>query len=223
MARVRKERREQQRGYDREIEEDGGAGSGGEAVVGVEDAGEQRLDRHEREIGEGDAGERHGEIEADRIVGEAGGEQAHHLRREDEGKRQQHEIDGDQRRGDLIGEQLSGGKPSLLQGARISGDESRGKRAFGEDGAEMVGKPEGDEEGVGQRPGAQHRSHDHIADEAGEARDEGEPADRGDAPDHEEKPRNARQIRHARRAFPWKQRCLGRIGLSVPGRVKLLA
>ena len=173
VARVREERREQQRGDDRQIEQDGRARGGGEPVIGIEDAGEQRLDRHEREIGEGDAGERHGEIEADRIVGETRREQADHLRREDERKRQQHEIDGDQRRGDLIGEQLGGGKPGLLQGARIGGDEGRGKRAFGEDGAEMVGKPEGDEEGVGQRPGAQHRGHDHVADEAGEARDEG--------------------------------------------------
>ena len=208
---------------DRQVEQNRRAGRGGEAIIGIEDAGEQRLDRHEREIGEGDAGQRHGEIEADRIVGETRREQADHLWREHQRKRQQHEIDGDQRRGDLVGEQLGGGKPGLLQGARIGRNEGRGKGAFGEDGAEMVGQPEGDEEGVGQRPGAQHRGHDHVANEAGEAGDEGEPADRGDASDHGEKPRNARWNRHARRAFPRKQRDLGRIGLPVPGRVKLLA
>ncbi len=184
VARVGEKRREQERGDDRQIEQDGRAGRGGEAIIGVEDAGEQRLDRHQREIGKGDAGERHGEIEADRIVGETGRQQADHLRREDQRQRQQHEIDGDQRRGDLVGEQLGGGKPGLLERARIGRHEGRGEGALGEDGAEMVGKPEGDEEGVGQRPRAQHRGHDHVADEAGEARDEGEPADRGDAPDH---------------------------------------
>ena len=149
VARVREKRREQQRGDDRQIEQDGRARRGGKPIIGIEDAGEQRLDRYQREIGEGDAGERHGEIVADRIVGETRRQQADHLRGEDERKRQQHEIDGDQRRGDLIGEQFGGGEPGLLQGARIGGNEGRGKCAFGEDGAEMVGQPEGDEEGVG--------------------------------------------------------------------------
>jgi hypothetical protein len=56
--------------------------------------------------------------------------------------------------------------------------------ALGEDGAEMVGKPESDEEGVGDRPGAQDRGHDHVADEAREARDERKPANGGDTSDH---------------------------------------
>ncbi len=166
VAGVGEERRQQQRGDDRQIEQDGRAGGGGEPVIGIEDAGEQRLHRHQREIGKGDAGERHGEIVARRIVVETRRQQADHLRGEDQREREQHEIDGDQRRGDLVGEQLGGGEPSLLEGARISGHEGRGERPFGEDGAEMVGQPEGDEEGVGHGPGAQHRRHDHVADEA---------------------------------------------------------
>ena len=167
---------------DRQVEEDGRAGGGGKAVIGVEDAGEQRLHRHQRQIGKGDAGQRHGEVEARGI--ETRGEQADHLRGEDHGDGQQHEIDDDQRRGDLVGEELGGGDARLLERARIGRHEGRGERAFGEDGAEMVGQPEGDEEGVGHGAGAEHRRHDHVADEAGEARDEGQPADRGDAPDH---------------------------------------
>ena len=85
---------------------------------------------------------------------------------------------------DLVGEQLGGGEPRLLQRARIGRHEGRGERPLGEDGAEMVGQPEGDEEGVGHRAGAEHRRHDHVADEAGQARDQGQSADRGDAPDH---------------------------------------
>ena len=102
MARVGKERRQQQRGDDRQVEENGRAGGGGEAVIGVEDAGEQGLDRHQRQIREGDAGERHGEIEAGRI--EAGGQHADHFRGEDHGDGQHHQVEGDERRGDLIGE-----------------------------------------------------------------------------------------------------------------------
>ena len=99
-------------------------------------------------------------------------------------KAEQHEVDDDQRRGDLVGEQLGGGKPGLLERTRIGRHEGRSKRALGEDGAEMVGQPEGDEEGVGHGARAEHRRHDHVADEAGEARDERQSADRGDAPDH---------------------------------------
>ena len=182
VAGVGEERRQQQRGDDRQVEEDGRAGGGGKAVIGVEDAGEQRLDRHQREIRKGDAGERHGKLEALRV--ETRREHAHHPRREDHGDGEQHEVDGDQRRADLIGEQLGGGEPRLLQRARIGRHEGRGECPLGEDGAEMVGQPEGDEEGVGHRARAEHRRHDHVADEAGQARDQRQSADRGDAPDH---------------------------------------
>ena len=200
VAGVGEERRQQQRGDDRQVEKDGRAGGGGEAVIGVQNAGEQRLERHQRQIGKGDAGERHGKVEALRV--ETGREHAHHLRREDHGDGEQHEVDGDQRRGDLVGEQLGGGQPRLLQRAGIGRHEGRGERPFGEDGAEMVGQPEGDEEGVGHRARAEHRRHDHVADEAGQARDQGQPADRGDAPDHAANPQDARRDRPALRAFP---------------------
>jgi hypothetical protein len=111
VAGVGEQGREKQRGDDRQVEKNGRAGGGGEAVVGVEDAGEQRLDRHEREIGEGDAGERDGEVEARRIVDEARSEHAHDPWREQQREAQEREIDGDQSRRDLIGEELGGGKP----------------------------------------------------------------------------------------------------------------
>ncbi len=184
VAGIGEQGREKQRGDDRQVEKNGRAGGGGEAVIGVEDAGEQRLDRHEREIGEGDAGERDGKVEARRIVHEARSEHAHDPWREQQRKSQEHEIDGDQSRRDLIGEELGGGKPRLFQGARIGRDEGCRKRPFGEDGAEMVGKAEGNEKGVGHRAGAEDCRHDHVADKTREARDEREPADGGNAPDH---------------------------------------
>ncbi len=76
------------------------------------------------------------------------------------------------------------GSALLLERARVSRHEGGVERAFGEDGAEMVGQAEGDEKGVGHGPGAEHGGHDHVAQEAGEAGDEREPANGGDAPDH---------------------------------------
>ena len=48
----------------------------------------------------------------------------------------------------------------------------------------MVGQPEGDEEGVGDRPGAQYRRQHDVADKAGNARDERKAADRENSLDH---------------------------------------
>ncbi|ODS01638.1 hypothetical protein AUC69_05025 [Methyloceanibacter superfactus] len=184
VAGIGEPRREQQRGDDREIEQHRRAGRRGETVIGVEDAGEQRLERHQRQIGEGDAGERDGQIEALRIADEAGGEKPDHLRREQQRDGEQHQIDGDQGGGDLVGEQLGGRQARFFKRARIGRHEGGGEGPFGEDGAEMVGQAEGHEEGVGHGPGAENGGHDHVTDEAREARDEREPADGGDAPDH---------------------------------------
>ena len=79
---------------------------------------------------------------------------------------------------------LAGVDAGLLERARIGRHEGRGEGALGEDGAEMVGQAEGDEEGVGHRACAKHRGHDHVADEARDAGDERPPADGGDALDH---------------------------------------
>ena len=184
MAGVREEGRQKQGRHHRQIEEDGGAGSRGEAVIGVEDAGEQRLHRNQRQIGKGDAGERHGELEPRRIVDETGGENAHDPRREQKRQSEHHEIDGDERGRDLIGEELGGAEPRLLEGTGIGRHEGRGERALGENGAEVVGKAEGDEKGVGDRACPEDRRHDHVTDKAGKARDQRQTADGGDAPNH---------------------------------------
>ena len=181
---IGEQRREQKRRDDREIEQNGSAGRGGEPAIGVEDAGKQRLNRDKREIGTGDAGQRDGEIEADRIVGKTRREQADDFRRKKQSERERDEVENDQRSGDLVGEELCGRQARLLESARISRHEGGSEGAFGEDGAEMVGQPEGDEEGVGHRSGAEDRGHDHVTNEAGEARDEREAADSGDTSDH---------------------------------------
>ena len=66
---------------------------------------------------------------------------------------------------------FAGLEPALRANARIGGDEGGIERALGENGAEMVGQAEGDEEGVGHRPGAQDRRQHDVAGKAGNARD----------------------------------------------------
>ena len=53
--------------------------------------------------------------------------------------------------------------------------EGRIEGAFGEERAEQVGKAEGDDEGLRHRPGADHGSGHHVADEAERAAHQGEP------------------------------------------------
>ena len=184
VARALEVGRKQKRGDQRDIEQHRRAGGGGETLIGVEHAGKQSLERHEREIGEGDAGERYRHVEAGRVVDETRREDAHHPGREQERERKQHEVDGDECRGDAVGEELGRVDASLLEDTRIGRHEGGGEGALGEDGAEMVGQAEGDEEGVGHGACAQHRGHDHVADEARDAGDERPPADGGDALDH---------------------------------------
>ena len=118
------------------------------------------------------------------VACEARREQPDHLGREEEREREQHDVDGEQRRGDLVGEAPRRRLAVLLERAGIGRHEGGVEGAFGENGAEMVGQAEGDEEGVGDGAGAENGGHDHVADEAREARDERQPADGGDAPNH---------------------------------------
>src|SRR6185437_11658178 len=57
--------------------------------------------------------------------------------------------------------------------------------ALGEQRAEIVGQPEGDEEGVGHRSGTEQRRRQQIAREAEKAADQRQAADRGDATQQE--------------------------------------
>ena len=61
---------------------------------------------------------------------------------------------------------LAGIRPALLADARIGRDEGGVERALGEDRAEMVGQPQGDEKGVGDRPGAKHRRQHDVAEQS---------------------------------------------------------
>ena len=65
--------------------------------------------------------------------------------------------------------------PALLADAGIGRHEGGVEGAFGEDGAEMIGQPQRDEEGIGHRPGAEHRGQHDVADKAGDPRQQRQP------------------------------------------------
>ena len=100
------------------------------------------------------------------------------------GEREQHDLGRQHQREDAVGEQAHRGNAVLLADARIGRHESGVEGAFGEDRAEMIGQPQRDEEGVRDRPGAQHRGEHDVAHEAGEARQQRQAADGRDPADH---------------------------------------
>ena len=63
---------------------------------------------------------------------------------------------------------LRGIGAALLADARIGRHEGGVEGALGEDRAEMIGQPQRDEEGVGDRPGAEDRRQHDVARKAGE-------------------------------------------------------
>ncbi len=103
LPRVREPMGEQQRHDHDDVEQDRRTGRRREPAIGVELARDHGLHRHEQERREGDAGERHGEVVAGRIVRKS--EQANDGGRVDERQRQQHDVDGEQGRRDTIGEE----------------------------------------------------------------------------------------------------------------------
>ena len=177
-------RRQQQRADDADIEHDLRRRRRGEAADGVEHTAHQDDQRDQRQIGEGDAGELHRRRKAHGIVGKTRRHQPHHRRHEDEGEDQQHELGEDEEGEDPVGEDQRGVLPALGRDLGEARHEGGGEGALGEDGAELVGNAEGDEEGIRQRPGAEDRGEHQVAHEAEQAADEGDRRDREDVPDH---------------------------------------
>ena len=118
---------------------------------------------------------------------EARRQQRNHLRREGERDREQHDLDRDHHGENAVGEQLRRVRPVLGADARIGRNEGGVERTFGEDRAEMIGQPQRDEEGVGDRAGAEDRRQHDVARESGDARKQREAADGENASDHDRK------------------------------------
>ena len=150
----------------------------------VENAAPERHQRDQQQIGKGDARQRDRERELLRLARKARRQQFDDLRREQQRQRQQHDLRREQQREDAVAEQRRRLGSALGADARIGRNEGGIERAFGKDGAEMVRQPKGDEERVGDRPGAEDRREHDVAQKAGEAREQRKAADGENALDH---------------------------------------
>ncbi len=144
--------------------------------------------------------------EALRVFPVAGRQQRDHRRREQQREREQHGLHGDQHGEDAVGEQARRVGAALVADSRIGGNERRVERALGEDGAEMVRQPQRDEEGIGDRAGAEDRRQHDVAHEAGHARQQRETTDGQNAVEHRREPQLA------------TRRHVAILGLDMPSR-----
>ena len=182
MAGGREEYDEREGCDHREIEEDRGGSGGSEARERVENAAIEGHERDKQEIWKGDPRELDRQREAAGIGGKSRRQQRDHGGRENERNRQQDHLAREQQREHAIGEASCGIGAALLANARIGGHEGGIEGTFGEDGAEMVGQPQRDEKGIGNRAGAEHGGQHDIARKAGDTRQSRQAADGEDAP-----------------------------------------
>ena len=184
VARGREECGERQCRQHDQVEQDRRGRRRSEATQRVENAAVERHQGHQQQIRKGDSSELDREREAHRVLVEPRRQHADHVGRKGEREGKECELAREQEREDAVGEEPRVLRPALLANPGIGRHEGGVERAFGEDGAKVIRQPEGDEERVGDRAGSQHRRHQHVAEEAGQAREQRESAHRQDAVDH---------------------------------------
>ena len=165
---------EDEEGDHHHVHQDRRGGGEGEAAERVEDAGEERGERDEEDVGEGDAavGDREGEA---LVAGEARGHRVDEGGHEDPAEGDEE----DEHEGEA-GEGVAGEALGVLAGLDLLGEqrhEGEVEGALGEEAAEHVRQGEGDEEGLRHRAGAEEGRHQDVAEEAEDAGDEGPGAD----------------------------------------------
>jgi hypothetical protein len=139
-----------------EVEDDRDGRALDELADGIQHARQQSDQRHAQEVGHGDAGQQHGEVEFLRTGAEAGGKAVHQERHGDlgdDGQRQDREHEAGER---LFGE---GARCLLALALELLGEQRHERRVEGtlaEQPAEQVGEAEGHEKGVGHGAGAEH-------------------------------------------------------------------
>ena len=184
MAGAGKQERRREGGDDGDVQQDGSRRRRGETLVRVEKPREQRHQRDEQEIGERDAGQRHGEVEFRRIVRKPRRQQPHDPRHR---QKRNDEHDQPERRSISVKMRLCEAPRRRIAvrfvDPRVGGHEGGVERALAENGAEVVGQALRHHKGVGDGAGAQHGRHDDIAGEPRDAGDERPAADRQDLPD----------------------------------------
>ena len=157
---------EQQASDHDDVEQAGRRGGGREPAERIQNRAHQRGERDEPQIGEGQPRHLHGEIEALRLVGKAGGEQPDQRRHGELGS------DGDEGEHDdhqgqhALGEGARRCRSQLGAQAGEHRHEAGIEGAFGEQAAKEVRQAEGDEERVGYRPGAENAGDRQVTEEA---------------------------------------------------------
>ena len=168
-------REEDQRQHHAEVEQRGRKGGSGEARQAVEDAGPQRHQADQDQVGKGDPREVGRKLQLLARIARNGGDEGRHDELEDEGEDHQRREED---RKHFFGEFLGFGLAILaLQPLGIEGNEAGRERPFAEQAAEGVGETEGDEKGVRCCRRAHDPAHQHLAREAEDAADQGQPAD----------------------------------------------
>ncbi len=168
----------------RDVEQDGSGCRDPELVQRIENSAEQRCQRDQHQIGEGQPGQHHREgellrrraVEAERDeVGRGPGEDLEQHRHQQQR--------GQQHREGVLGEVhavAEAGAVLVRDLAVEHRDERRGEGSLGEQGAEHVGHSPGDGEGIGGEIGADELGEQHVAGKAKNPADQGQSADRSE-------------------------------------------
>ena len=170
-----------------QVQQHGRGGIHPETVERIQYAAQQRHQADQRQIGEGDAGQRDGQVELGRAaIGKTAGHCPDHRRGQhhhEAGEQDQHR---EQDRQYLPGK---GDRRRLATARRVPvpfrhrpvehRHEHGGKGAFGEQGAKQVGQAPGDQKGVRRQPRAQKARDQHVAHHTQYPADQRQPADGG--------------------------------------------
>ena len=138
----------------------------GKALPRVQNAGRQRHQRDETDVGKHPARHQHRRVE----LLQAGGHQPHDDRRRHHAQRTGQGQGPEQHGGHRIDQRARCGVAVAGTCRRQDGHESLRKRTFAEQPAQQIGNAEGDVVGVGQGAGAEHRRHHDLARQPGDAR-----------------------------------------------------
>ena len=180
-----------------------------EAPERVQHAREQRRQRDEEDVGEGDAPVLHRQREA-LVAGEAarhGEDQPGHGDLPGDGEEEEHEAEP--------GERVAGEALGVLAGLDLLGEhrhEGEVEGALGEEAAEHVRQREGDQERLRHRPGAEQRRHDDVPREPEDPRHHRPGADAeegGQEPD-------------SNRFHPWRVRARAHPAPGLPDRRRFI-
>ena len=148
-----------------------------ETVPGIQNAAQVRDHRDAEQIGKGDPRQLGGQRHLRRIIGKARRQQRDDPGHGDKGNRQQHRLDQHLPAQHRPRERLGLCRIRRPQSG-IHRHEGGVVGPLGEDRPEMVRQPKSHEKGVGQQARRQHRGHDHVPDEAGDAAEQREAAGR---------------------------------------------